>query len=80
MLAASLAFLRWFEIQHTSARYSFSETIDAQSHGAMVRMKSKATWIFFPRLAHRTEWCLPPERFQVLAEVVALNECLDMLP
>lgn len=43
-------------------------------------MQSKATWIFFPRLAHRTEWCLPPERFQVLAEVVALNKCLDMLP
>ncbi|MFS4552760.1 hypothetical protein, partial [Comamonas resistens] len=26
--------------------------LDVQSHSEMVRMKSKATWIFFPRLAH----------------------------
>lgn len=43
-------------------------------------MKSKAAWIFFSYLANRPEWCLPPERLQVLAEVVALNEGLDMLP
>lgn len=46
----------------------------------MVRMKSKAAWIFFPCLANRPEWCVPPERLQVLAEVVALNEGLDMFP
>lgn len=42
-------------------------------------MKSKAAWIFFPCLANRPEWCLPPERLQVLAKVVALSEGLDML-
>ena len=64
---------------HGSARTDLPP-LDVQSHSEMVRMKSKAAWIFFPCLANRPEWCLPPERLQVLAEVVALNEGLDMLP
>lgn len=35
---------------------------------------------FFPSIAYRLECCLPPERLVLLAEVVTLNECLDMLP
>lgn len=64
----------------SNSRNIQSPDLDVQSHSEMVRMKSKAAWIFFPCLANRPEWCLLPERLQVFTEVVALYEGLDMLP
>ena len=45
---------RWV-IELTCRHFAMYSLLDVHSHGEMVRMKSKAAWIFFPCLTHRTD-------------------------